>query len=89
MKAFLVDFDNLHIVVDTETPEELQSYTSLQECVAVCVPRLEVVDPVSIGARTEAPIFRNGNSVWTFSNYLDNPPMEFLRDNGFLLLEKV
>jgi hypothetical protein len=89
MKAFLDDFDNLHLVVDTETPEELQSYSSLKECLSVCLGKLEVVDPEDIGARTEAPIFRAGQAYWTYSAYLENPPMESLRDTGVLVLEKV
>ena len=89
MKAYLDDSDNLYLVLDTETEEELLGYATLQEFVSVCAPRLQVVDPVSIGARTEAPIFRVGQSYWTYSDYLDNPPLERLKDNLFLMLEKV
>lgn len=89
MRAFLDTFDNLILVVDTETPEELAGYSSLQECLSTCLGKLEFVEPESIGAKTEAPIFRAGQSYWIYSGYLENPPMEFLRDHGTLTLEKV
>ncbi len=89
MKAFLDTFDNLILVVDIETPDELLSYTSLEECLATCLGKLESVPPESIGASTQAPIFRFGDSYWTYSDYLESPPMEVLRDTKTLTLEKV
>lgn len=79
MKAFLTDANELALVLTTETPDELSQYRTLREVLAVSLPKLEWVDPVSIEANTNRGIYRFGDSMWIEPM---GDTLEALRDNG-------
>lgn len=89
MRAFFDDQENLSLVLSGETPEELLEFKTIQELVSVYLPKLEIVNPLEIGAKTSAPIFKFQNKLWYLPNYLVVDPLEHLRDNGWLKLQIV
>lgn len=75
----------LLLMCDTETAEELSSYKTFAELMAVCMPGLTPME----NPDTLAPIYSYNDKVWWFPNYLTCDPLEVIRDNLSILLEPV
>lgn len=86
MRIYLDDSNNLHLLLSTETPDELVGLTSLQEVVEVLLPKLRDVSPEELQAKTDAPVFQFEGRYWYYASHLELDPIEELRDNGKLTL---
>ncbi len=86
MRVYLDDQNVLHLLVSTETPDELAELNSLKEVVRILLPKLRYVPPEELQAKTDAPVFEYQGNYWYYSHHLELDAIEELRDNGKLAL---
>lgn len=89
MRAFFTENDDLVIVVDRETADDLSAVSTLEELISTYLPKLERADRELLRLQTNAPVFTFGGEYWIYSKYLEADPIEVIRDEGQLTLEYV